>query len=61
MRFYIGKDIAGKIQVGKAGGENWKGGYKSIGRIINKWNIFHAEHTMTGSEEMSGGYGWKRD
>ena len=21
MRFYIGKDIAGKIQVGKAGGE----------------------------------------
>lgn len=42
--------------------ETWKGGCRLIlwGLYKNQWT-FHAEHTMTGLEEMSGGYGWKKD
>ncbi len=59
--FTLGRILQGKYRSGKREVKNWKGGCKSIGRIINKWDIFHVVHTMTGSEEMSGGYGWKKD
>lgn len=51
------KHIPGKREV-----KSWKDGCKFIfWEAKTKWHIFHAEHTMTGLEEMSGEYGWKRD
>lgn len=49
-----------------SGKEEVKAGKSNCGLLFSReyksrWNNFHAEHTMTGSEEMSGGYGWKRD
>lgn len=41
--------------------KSWKTDVNVSLESKNKWHIFHAGHTMTGLEEMSEGYGWRRD
>ena len=53
--------IDGKHMPEKGEVKSWKTDVNVSLESKNKWHIFHAGHTMTGLEEMSEGYGWRRD